>query len=285
MMQAVSLRCPNCGASVAATVDQRSAVCLYCHSHLRVVGSAPPANAASAAAAAPDAPSLRTDDQVPADLVDRVEKLVLAGKYDEAIRIYSEQANISLADAATLVNVITERIPVFSQLLRRYPIPGRAIALTTTVVVAAAAGAALLLPWLVRGSIGLGLLGALCALIAVLQLAWLVPRLIATWVFAHGSEGRGRVLWSTAIQQNAVKGGTVLLVHFEVRPSSGQQPFECEQALIVVDSALPKLQSGNVVRVRYRATRTYAFPTSPVEVLDRLPTAEPEPIADAELHQ
>jgi len=39
MAHATSLRCPNCGTAVAATVDQRFAICLYCHSHLRLAAA------------------------------------------------------------------------------------------------------------------------------------------------------------------------------------------------------------------------------------------------------
>jgi len=263
-MRAVSLKCPTCAAPLPASPGQRLAICLYCNASVQLQRTiAPPSR--EEARPETETEAARAQD-LPAGVVERVRAMVIEGKWEEAVTYYASRAGVSTEDAEVTIKVLVAQVSTMSQLLRSAPVRPGIAALHVLVLGGALAGA------VVGGLAGhrwLFVLAALPALLLVLDLRWLLPKLRSTLVHATGAKGRATVLRRTIVHPSYVEGGVVALVHFRVQPEGGAPPFEDEEFLLLAEASVPKLEAGNVVRVRFSGDRDHVFPESPVEVLER----------------
>ena len=112
---------------------------------------------------------------------------------------------------------------------------------------------------------------ALAAFLVYKQLGWFLPKLRSTWVAAFGALGRARVLRSAVLRPGFRRGGTVVLVAFEVTPHGGGASFIDEEVLLLLDTSVPKVDPGNIIAVRFdEPGRRRVFPVTPINVIDRL---------------
>lgn len=257
-MLLVKAVCPNCGAPLGLRDGQTHVICAYCDLSLRVESAAPGAANATG-------PSL-TSEQVSPEDIRRVKELVLDGKRADAIALYSKVANLSPGEAEQAVEQLF--IPELFKILRRMPINALGCSIALLLIAGAAAG----LTWAVLNLAddpGNALLAIVCALALFFFVRWLVPKALSALVARFGAKGRARVHKRSVIKGYA-RGGSVVLVLFEVQPEAGGATFYDEEALLVLDASLPKLEPGNVIAVRYdEPRRTRVFPVTPIQVLGR----------------
>jgi hypothetical protein len=82
----ISFNCPNCGAPLQLNSPQNLAVCLYCDSTLRLQAN-------------PAAPAVSVETTLPAEHMEQLKQLLLAGQPEQAIQLYQQQTNANLAEA------------------------------------------------------------------------------------------------------------------------------------------------------------------------------------------
>jgi uncharacterized Zn finger protein (UPF0148 family) len=261
-MTTEGLNCPKCGAPLPVTPKQRVAICLYCGSSVHI-------------AVWPDADTSETGQvpsptavmaEIPKEVAERVKQMVVDGKRAAAIRFYAEQTGISSAEAEIAVNQLV--FPLVEKLTAHMSLDVGWVLL----FLAFLAGLASALVWTIRqvlrGSIEFGLLAVLLGIMLYAGLRWFIPKVISTWVRIYGREAHARILKSTAIQPLRKRGMLVLLL-MEVQPINDEPSFQSEEGFLIYVGSLPKLQPGNVVRVRYaRGGLDRVDLSSPIEVLE-----------------
>jgi len=263
-MRAVSLKCPTCAAPLAVSQGQRLAICIYCNASVQLQRTiAPP----SREEARPEPEATRAQELAPG-VVERVRAMVIEGRWEDAVTHYASQAGVSTEDAEVTIKVLVGQVSTMNQLLRSAPVRPGVVALHVLVLGGALAGAVL---GGLAGHRWLFVLAALAALLLFLDVRWLLPKLRSTLVRATGGRGRATVLRRTIVHPSYIKGGVVALVHFRVQPDESTPPFEDEEFLLLAEASVPKLEPGNVVRVRFSSDRDHVFPESPIEVLERVP--------------
>jgi hypothetical protein len=247
--------CPNCGAPTGLREGQRFVICAYCDLSMRVESAGAAGNGSGQTAV--------TKGEVPPETIRQVKQLVLDGQRAEAVRTYANAAAISEADAETAVNALL--VPDLLRLFRNMPVNAAGFGVALVLCLAAAGGLAASVVPEVR-PVPL----AICAVLLVLFVRWLVPKARSSVIARFGARGRARVVRRAVLQPSAGRGGTVALVLFEVTPDSGAAPFLDEEPLYVRDTSVEKLAPGNVVRVRYdEPARQRVFPETPIEVVGR----------------
>ena len=265
------MKCPNCGAPlpVGDPASQRATICLYCdHSVVLQAAAAttiPPSGAELAgqvravSAAEPEC-----------ELGRQVKALVASGRWKEAVGAYARATGTTEADAGVAIAEIVHRLPGTHKLLRRAPLDVIVLGFVIVVLaVVTGAGLTWALPRALLGRADAIALAIGCVGLIALFVNWAVPKVISTWVFYMGAEGRGTVLRRAVITSDQIpKGCVMLLVHFQVDPVRGDLlPFEDEEAMLVYEHAVAKFAPGNVVRVRFSRRTGRTFPVRPVEVL------------------
>lgn len=248
--------CTHCGAPLRLGEALRLVICAYCNATMAIAHLGPASE-----------PSLQQVQVAPAD-VERIKRLVLDGRRDEAIAHCASVSGVSRDEAAATVDQLL--IPTVYELARGMPINafGFAIGLGGfgLGLALAAWGASLVLEesW---GGVALVLLGALLAYGGV---RYLVPKAIATWISSYGATGRAAVRRRVVLRDDFARGGVLLLVLFEVIPDRGGASFVDQEAILVRADRVARLEVGNVVRVRFdEPGRTRVFPVSPIEVVGR----------------
>lgn len=253
--------CPGCGAPLAVHEGQRHVICAYCDSSLRIELPAP---------GGPQVAVRLSDEQVPAAEIERVKQLVLDGRRGDAIAHYAAVAGLPVREAEQAVDLLI--VPELGRLLRRAPVD-LFYSFVLTLVIGGVTGFGV--RWGVLGTLagdlpGPAVVAAVSALLLVLHLRWLIPKLVSTYVARRGAPGHARVVKRTLLRPDYVKGGSAVLLLLEVRPATGDPAFLAEEALLVRTTSLDKLLPGNVFRVRYaEPARDRVFPVSPIEVVAR----------------
>lgn len=251
------LTCPNCGAPLPLEAAQRLALCAYCNTSVRVVAdpSAP-------------GPTRLAADNVPRPIVEQVKQLVIAGRHDEAVALYAQHAGVPPAEAeAAMKQLIT---PLLFRLSSRMPLRIGAIPIFLAIIAAAAAGAAWAVLQAIEDNPAFALLALLCAAVAVWHIHFIAPKVVSTIVDRFGAEGHARIARVAVLRRDHVKGGTLVLVLMDVTPASGEAPFRDEEVLLLRNESVPKIEVGNIIRVRFdRGRDRRVFPFSPIEVVGR----------------
>jgi hypothetical protein len=253
-MVVVGPKCPHCNAPLQVAAGQRLVLCGYCDSSLHTDAKAPEA--------------LVRDAIDPAE-INRIKQLVLDGRRPEAIAHYAQIAGVPAPAAEEAVNNLL--LPTLLQLIRQLPINWFGFLLTFVISGGFGVLAYFCVTWALAGRHWLWAVAALAAFLAYKQLMWFLPKLRSTWVAAFGALGRARVLRSVVLRPGFRRGGTVVLVAFEVTPHGGGASFVDEEVLFLLDTSVPKVDPGNIIAVRFdEPGRRRVFPVTPINVLDKI---------------
>ena len=264
-MEVVGPKCPHCNAPLQMAAGQRLVLCGYCDSSLHIDPKPAPAGEAGAAAA----PVALVRDTIDAAEVNRIKQLVLDGRRPEAISHYAKIAGVTAPEAEEAVNNLL--LPTLMQLIRQLPLNWFGFLLTFVIAGGFGVLAYFCVSWALAGRYWLWAVAAVAAFLAWKQLGWFLPKLRSTWVSAFGALGRARVLRSAVLRTGFRRGGTVVLVAFEVTPQGGGASFVDEEVLLLLDTSVPKVDPGNIIAVRFdEPGRRRVFPVTPINVLDKI---------------
>jgi hypothetical protein len=257
-MRAQSLACDVCGAPLAFGTGQTIAICRYCYTTSRLVGGA---------AAVPGG-ATAVVKEVATDVGQQVVQMVIDGRRSEAIAFFARHAGVNQSEAQRSVDDVLG--PHLMRLTRQAPMTVAGLLRTSAIFVGAPAS---------MGTVGVVLvvaghgwawaLATLGVLLAVLGAAFTVPHVISSFVMRFGRTGRACVTRLAVLRPNFNRGGSLVLVQFDVVPDDGSPAFHDDETLLVAEVSLPKLSPGNVLSVRYDRRRRRVFPTVPIEVVGR----------------
>lgn len=260
-MRVVGPTCPQCNAPLQMAAGQVQILCGYCDSSLHV--DPKPADAAAGETTA------LIRDPIDAAEVNRIKQLVLDGRRADAVAHYALIARLPADKAEEAVNQLL--LPTLLTLIRQLPINWFGWLLTLVVSGGFGVLAYFCVTWALAGQWYLWPAAALAAWLSYKQLAWFLPKLRSSWVASFGALGRARVLRSAVLRPGFRRGGTVVLVAFEVTPHGGGTSFTDEEVLFLRDTSVAKVDPGNIIAVRYdEPARRRVFPVTPISVLDRL---------------
>jgi LSD1 subclass zinc finger protein len=255
-MLIVKANCPHCGAPLSLVTGQQHVICAYCDVSSLV-------QSGQVASGTPEAPKL-TAESVSPEEVRRIKQLIFEGKRPEAVAVYANAARVTPAEAEVAVTQLF--VPELLGLYRYMPI--NAVGCSVALLLIAGGGAAAVLG-VRNGDAGGGywVLALAGALLAVLVVRWLVPKVKSGWVCSFGARGQARVIRRVVVH-TFKQGHLAALLLFEVQPAAGGAPFYDEEAMLLRAESLDKLSPGRVVRVRYdEPGRKRVFPETPIEVI------------------
>lgn len=244
-MRLETLNCPKCGAPLHPEAGQTLTLCLYCNSAVRM---------AAAPAAAGTAASPTVEQELPAEDLEAVKKLMLAGRRAEALAAYRQMTGADEAAAAAVVENLGRQLTaatLYRQLLR--PVGFVIVAALAAGLVLVAAG--WLIGWL-NAWLALGL-----AALLLWQLVFFFPPLVRTMRYWGASLAEAVTLKLAPIGVFKKSGEDIFAfrVWLEVRPAEGA-PFRAEIQLPVRESNLERAREGARLRVKY-------FPGDPDSVI------------------
>ncbi|EYF06404.1 hypothetical protein [Chondromyces apiculatus] len=273
-MHALHVSCPHCGAPLPLQPTQRITICAYCNTSTRIgtwsdtrpqvpTTHHPPAHSPTAQ----HLPTL-TPDSVPAEVVEQIKQRVIDGRHQDAVALYAQHARVAPAEAEAAIQQLLT--PQLHRLTSRLPFTPIAFAICVAIFCAMTA-AALWSGLMVHAGAHLWLLLTVpSAILALSLLVSLPPRAVSMWVSAWGKEGRARILKVVILRQGYVAGGSLVLILMDVVPLAGGESCRDEEVMLVRDGSLPKLSTGNIIRVRYDdRTIRRVFTTTPIEVVGR----------------
>src|SRR5262245_3834649 len=93
-----SLHCPNCGAPIHPSPNQALLICLYCNTSIRIQ-------------AQNDRPQATAEASLDADMMAQLKQLLLAGRQDEALRLY-QQAGADPQEAQEAIGSLGKQISI-----------------------------------------------------------------------------------------------------------------------------------------------------------------------------
>jgi hypothetical protein len=254
-MKAVGCNCPHCGAPLDVRTDETFVLCLYCRGTCRILLD--PSH--------PEAPATAEKKEVPKETADEVIRLIVDGKREQAVVLYSRAAGVDRADAEIAVKRLVSSLVV--KLSKYLPISWGAVPIHLAILGAMAAGGVWAGQKALQGPAALWLLAAVLFVLffyGMLSLWWHTrSRITADW----GAEGRAEVLRTSIIRREFRRGGSLIVVQWDVRPNDGSAPFRDDETMLVRNETVPKLEPGNVIPVRFDRTRRFVFPVSPVTVV------------------
>jgi uncharacterized Zn finger protein (UPF0148 family) len=254
-MQALALACPHCGAPLDVKADDRVVLCIYCRGTCRIV--ADPKH--------PEGAPVAEKREVSKETTDEVIRLILDNKRAEAVALYASAAGVEPAEAETVVqNLMTSLV---LKLARHLPIKWGAIPIHLVLLAGIAAGAVWAGNCAANGTPALALLAVLLLALFFFWLRSLWRHTRSRIVAAWGAQGRAQVLRTAIVRREYRRGGTLIVVGWDVRPNDGSTPFRDEETMLVKNETLPKLEPGNIVSVRLDRKRALVFPVSPVTVV------------------
>ena len=231
--QVESLDCPNCGAPLDVKPGQEITMCQYCDSSIRIHFDKDKLEKAVP----------RTE--VSTEIMNKIKELILSGKKDEAIELYSHEAKINKEDAANAVKVIYDRIETRILLDRPLSIVGAMFTLLLlfiffisgyTVFIADTDSTIIdIISWILLIFTGISLLS--------------VSRTIITTIkYLPGKWTNARILKFARIGEK--KNITIFRLLLEVMPGEGKN-FQAQTNLPVKNTSLGVIAEGNVLMVKY----------------------------------
>jgi uncharacterized Zn finger protein (UPF0148 family) len=260
-MSLLAANCPTCGAPLDLGADTTIVLCLYCHHTTRIV----PADATR-----PTAHPTLVNHEVAADVSAQVVELVIAGESAKAMALYARAADVPLAEAEKAVRRLSDIATL--RLAKHLPASARGVVIGLVLIPALGFGATYELwegmngssaeVWHVIGGLVLGLFFGLL-------LVTYVRRVRSTIVRSWGAEGHATVLHTAVVQAGFERGRTLVVLHTSVAPFDGSAPFEDDEPLLILPEDVRKLETGNVIRVRFDRKRALVFPSSPIEVVPK----------------
>lgn len=205
--------------------------------------------------------------EVDKQIAEQVIQLILDGKRDEAVALYAREAQVDGKQAEAAVGQLADSLVI--RMGKHLPIAWRALPVHLLILSALGVGSAYAMQKALTGTQVLGILAVLLAALCFFGLRVTIrhvwSRVVADW----GSEGHARVMRKSILRPGYRRGGTLLVVEWEVRPQDGSAPFRDDETMLVRDESVSKLDPGNIVAVRFNRGHTLVFPESPIRVLGR----------------
>ncbi len=234
-----ALKCPTCGGPVRLRGDETLTLCVYCNGALKV-------NQAAAGASA----TVEVDPNVDGATVDRIKKLILEGKRDEATALYREATK---CDAATATGVIDTYVRA---------------AVNSTILASTLNGFGVFLYLLALGLVGGGITtfvldqlphwaSVVMILLGALQLLVFTKPMLRTLRYLGATRGEATILRFARIGENVDVTSFLMLI--TVREPQGAT-FETEVTLPAGKEAAAKMRNGRRFWVKY-------FPGQPGSVI------------------
>jgi hypothetical protein len=226
-----SLHCPNCGAPIHPGPNQGLLICLYCNTSIRIQTQH-------------DQPQATAEASLDADMMAQVKQLLLAGRQEEALRLY-QQTGANPQEAQEAIGNLGKEISI--DIVRRQTL--RPFGVLVVVLMAL----------ILAVSVVAGLLGRMHPVLAIvlagfaaLNLFFFAPGIRATIEFLGGTIAPATIVKLAPVGAATMRGQTVHTFKFllEVQPANGQ-PFQSELLVPVRDASLAKAQPGTVIQVKY----------------------------------
>jgi len=228
-----SLDCPNCGAPLDVKPGQEFTVCQYCDSSIRIHMDMDENDKAVP----------RTE--VSAEIMNKVKELVLSGKRDEAVEMYSHEANISKEEALKAIGVIYERIT--TRILLDRPLRGLGV-LFTIIFLAVFFVSGYELFFAGVDSTILTIILWVLFIFSALSILSVSRTIITTIKYFSGKWTEARILKFARIGEK--KNITIFRLLLEVMPNSGER-FQAQTNLPVRNTSVNLITEGNVLMVKY----------------------------------
>lgn len=207
-------------------------VCLYCDSQIRILQENH--ERVAAVETTPAAPDMR-----------EFKPLQLAGRRDDALRLYQEKMNTGALEAAQIVDSLTRELSLdivrhqqlspFGMLI--FGLSG--IAVCTALI----AGFLQQATWL---------LVAVIVFFGSVQIWFALPAFLTTLKFVRGMVAPAQVLKIAPIGKTKLGGKNIHAFKLLLRVEPPQEtPFEAEMLLPVQEKNLSRMQTGTTLRVKY----------------------------------
>ena len=227
-----SLHCPNCGAPIHPGPNQGLLICLYCNTSIRIQTQH-------------DQPQATAEARLDPDMMAQVKQLLLAGKQDEALRLYQQRTGADPQEAASAVSNLGHQVSmdiVRGQALRPFGILF-VVVIALVLVVSVAAG----LLGRMHPALAIGLAG-----FAALNLFFFAPGIRATIEFLGAKVAPATIVKLAPVGAATMRGRPIhtFKVLREVQPENGQ-PFQSELLVPVRSESLLRAQPGVVIWVKY----------------------------------
>jgi hypothetical protein len=227
-----SLHCPNCGAPIHPSPNQGLLICLYCNTSIRIQTQ-------------DDQPQATAEASLDPDMMAQVKQLLLAGKQEEALRLYQQHTGADPQEAAAAVSNLGHQVSmdiIRGQALRPFGILF-VVVVGLLLIVSVVAG----LLGRMHPALAIGLAG-----FAALNLFFFRPGIRATIEFLGGKVAPATIVKLAPIGVATMRGRPIHTFKFllEVQPQNGQ-PFQSELLVPVKGESLGKAQPGVVIWVKY----------------------------------
>jgi hypothetical protein len=227
-----SLHCPNCGAPIHPGPDQGLLICLYCNTAIRVQTVA-------------SQPQVTAEASLDPDMMTQIKQQLLAGRQDEALRLYQQHTGADPQEAASAVSNLGHQVSldiVRGQTLRPFGIL-LVVVMALLLLVGGVAG----LLGRMHPLLAIGLAG-----FAALNLFFFAPAIHATIEFLGARIAPATIVKLAPIGVATMRGRPIHTFKFllEVQPENGQ-PFQSELLVPVKGESLLRAQPGTVIWVKY----------------------------------
>lgn len=229
-----ALDCPNCGAPLDVKQGETFTVCLYCDSSIRIYSDKDEEQK----------PVPHTE--VPAEVINKVKELILAGKKQEAIDLYIKESGISAEDSKKAVEQISRNITNRILLERPLSVKGTFLLILfiivfwftgyQAVIAAVNSGFLKILVWVLFIFSGLSILS--------------ITRTVITSIkYLPGKWTEARIIKFVRIGER--KNLVIFRLLLEVLPPAGEQSFRVSTNLPVSSENLKLISEGSLIMVKY----------------------------------
>jgi uncharacterized Zn finger protein (UPF0148 family) len=232
ILMIASLHCPNCGAPLNPGPNDGLVICLYCNTAIRIQ-------------TAVSQPQVTAEASLDPDMMTQIKQQLLAGRQDQALRLYQQQTGADPQEAASAVSNLGRQISidiVRGQTLRPFGMVF-VVVVALLLVVSVAAG----LQGRLHPVLAIGLAG-----FAALNLFFFAPGIRATIEFLGAKTAPATIVKLAPVGVATMRGRPIHTFKFllEVQPEDGQA-FHAELLVPVRSESLLQAQPGALIWVKY----------------------------------
>lgn len=232
-MQLKALNCPNCAAPLQVEANQALTICLYCNSSIRLTYPGP--NQAQPAA----------DSTLPADTIEQIKQLLLAGRQPEALLLYREKTGATEDQAVQTIRNLGNQIS--AHIVTGQQLSNTGILLITFALLALSVG----LVTAVTRTLPF-ILAAVLIAVGLFFVLILGRSFLTSLRYLRAQTAPAAVLRLAPIGQVQTSSGPVhtFRLLLEVRPPQGL-PFQAQMNMPVRHHNLAHLHENTILQVKY----------------------------------
>ncbi len=228
-----SLDCPNCGALLDVKRGEVFTVCLYCDSSIRLHFDKDESN------------KTVPQTELSAEVIGKVRQMILDGKKNEAVELYSGEAKISKEDAAKSVEQIYNSIT--AKIMLERPLSGTGVLLTILIPAIFVVSAYEIFIANYDSPL-LKIASWVFLIFTALSLLSISKTIITTFKYLPGKWSDAKILKFGRI--GVRKNLTIFRLLLEVTPA-GSEVFRVETNLPVRNENVKLIAEGNIIKVKY----------------------------------